>query len=121
MTTRNSILTGLLIGMTLATPVLAQPHEACLQLNRMKGWQAVNDQTMVFTDVFDHRYTVRTEPRCEGLDKGGARLVFHTWENLACLQQGQIISVIAPGTGRTTCAIASVTAGAPAPHAPANG
>ena len=121
MTTRNSILTGLLIGMTLATPVLAQPHEACLQHNRMKGWQAVNDHTMVFTDVFDHRYTVRTEPRCEGLDKGGARLVFHTWENLACLQQGQIISVIAPGTGRTTCAIASVTAGAPAPHAPANG
>jgi hypothetical protein len=29
---------------------------------------------------------------------------------------GDIISVVAPGTGRTTCAIASVTAGAPPIH-----
>jgi hypothetical protein len=115
MTTRNTILTGLLIGMTLATPVLARPHEACLQHNRVKSWRPVNDHTMVFADTFDRRYTVRTYPRCEGLDMTGARLVFHTWENLQCLRRGQIISVIAPGIGRTTCAIASVTTGTPAP------
>lgn len=112
---KHSALVGILMAATVITPVLAADPAACLQHNRMKGWQALSKDTMVFTDINFKRYTVKVMPACPGLDQGGAHLIFHTWENLACLQPGQIISVVAPGTGRTTCAIASVTAGAPAP------
>jgi hypothetical protein len=114
MTRTNGILVGALIGTMLAPPVLAAAADKdCLQHNRMVSWRAVDENTLVFTDRQMKEYTVEMKNRCEGVTMGGAMLVYETWENLACLDSGVIIHVVAPGLVRGTCSIASVHAGAP--------
>ena len=41
-------------------------------------------------------------------------LIFRTWQNLECLRIGEIVTVTSPGVGERQCAVAQVTAGAPA-------
>jgi hypothetical protein len=50
---------------------------------------------------------------CSNLDRPAAILIYRTWQNLACLQSGDIIGVTAPGLGLVTCSVAGVSAGAP--------
>jgi hypothetical protein len=65
-------------------------------------------------DRWQNEYTVRMKGTCSNLDRPAAHLVYRTWQNLACLQSGDIIGVTAPGLGLVTCSIAGVSAGAPA-------
>ena len=111
---KNAMLIGLVAGTMLATPVLAASGEACLPHNRFMNWRALDEQTLVMTDIQYNRYTVRMEPRCQGVTNGAAKLIFHTWQNLECLRIGEIVTVTSPGVGERQCAIASVQAGAPA-------
>jgi hypothetical protein len=111
---RNAVLIGILTGTMLATPVLAASDEACLPHNRLMNWRALDESTLVMTDIQYNRYTVHMEPRCQGVTNGAARLVFRTWQNLECLRVGEIITVTSPGLGQRLCAVASVQAGAPA-------
>ena len=95
-----------------ATQVLAA-SEACLQRNRVQSWRAIDNSTMVMTDNQYKQYTVRMKGRCSNLDRIAAKLIYRTWQNLACLQSGDIIAVTAPGMGSVTCSVAGVEAGAP--------
>jgi hypothetical protein len=72
-------LVGALIGCTLATPVLAAAQNDCLQHNRMVSGRAIDEQTLVFTDLRMKEYTVVMKNRCEGVTEGTARPICDTW------------------------------------------
>ena len=110
----NTLLIGVLAGTMLATPVLAASDAACLPHNRFMNWRALDEQTLVMTDIQYNRYTVRMMPRCQGVTNGAAILIFRTWQNLECLRVGEIVTVTSPGIGARQCAVESVQAGAPA-------
>jgi hypothetical protein len=106
---------GLLIGAALATPVLAA-EEACLQNNRIWGWQALDQRTLVVTERDYKRYTVHLTGGCIGLDSyAGASLVFRQKLNLGCLSQGDMVAFNSPGLGRMSCSVTNVEAAQPAP------
>ncbi|HXJ03212.1 MAG TPA: DUF6491 family protein [Micropepsaceae bacterium] len=108
----KAALAGMVMGAMLATPVLAAADNACLQHNRIWSWRAVDDNTVVVTDRNSNRYTVHMNPGCTGLTYGGATLVFRTWQNLGCVDRGDIIGITAPGLGFITCSIAGIQGGA---------
>jgi hypothetical protein len=97
----------------IATQVAAAAGGACLQHNRLQSWRAVDNSTMIMTDNQMNQYTVRMKGRCVNLDRPAARLAYRTWQNLACLSVGEIITVTAPGMGSVTCSVAQVESGAP--------
>jgi hypothetical protein len=104
----KNILIGLLMASTLASPVLAA-ETACLQSNRIWGWQAVNDRTLIVTDRNYKRYTVSLTGGCVGLDKyAAAPLVVEARTNLGCMGQGDRVGFQAPGLGRLTCTVTEV-------------
>jgi hypothetical protein len=113
MSRKTAILAAFVAAITAATPVLAASGDVCLQHNRIKTWKAVDDRTLVFTDMQDKQYTVHMANACQGVTNGGAILTYQTWTNLGCLDRGNIINVRAPGLIESSCSIASVTAGAP--------
>jgi hypothetical protein len=97
----------------IATQVLAAGADACLQRNRLQSWRGVDESTMIMTDIQQNQYTVQMKGRCSNLARPAAILVYRTWQNLACLQSGDIIAVTAPGLGLVTCSVAGVQAGTP--------
>ena len=101
-----------LIATLLANQVLAA-ESACLQRNRLQSWRAVDQSTMIMTDIQQNQYTVQMNGRCSNLARPAATLVYRTWQNLSCLKSGDIIAVTAPGLGLVTCSVAGVQAGAP--------
>jgi hypothetical protein len=107
----KTVLVGALMGAMLATPVLAASGDACLQHNRILSLRALDDRTVLATDRNYHRYTIHMNAGCIGLDNAAAHLVFRTWQNLACVDRGDIIGVQAPGLGFVTCSVAGVQAG----------
>jgi len=114
----KTALTGLLMGAAVATPVLAA-DEACLQNNRIWGWQALNERTLVVTDREYKRYTVHLTGGCIGLDRyAGAGLEFRQKLNLGCLSQGDTVAFNSPGIGRQSCFVTSVESAAPSTPAP---
>jgi hypothetical protein len=102
-----SIIAGVLSGVIAATPVMAQ-GQACLQHNRMQSWRALDNRTLIFTDLDRHHYRVTMTPACRGVTDPQAHLVFHTWINLQCLPAGEIVSVRSPVFGLTSCAVDNV-------------
>ena len=110
---RNLLTVCTLAATLVATQVLAASAD-CLQRNRLQSWRAVDNSTMVMTDNQYKQYTVRMKGSCSNLARPAATLIYRTWQNLACLQSGDIIGVTAPGLGLVTCSIAGVSAGAPA-------
>jgi Family of unknown function (DUF6491) len=109
---RNLFVASTLMATLVATQVLAA-SEACLQRNRIQSWRAIDNTTMVMTDNQYKQYTVHMKGSCSNLDRIAAKLIYRTWQNLACLQSGDIIAVTAPGMGSVTCSVAGVEAGAP--------
>jgi hypothetical protein len=116
---RKLFVASTLMATLVATQVLAA-SEACLQRNRVQSWRAIDSSTMVMTDNQYKQYTVRMKGRCSNLDRMAATLIYRTWQNLACLQSGDIIAVTAPGMGSVTCSVAGVEAGAPGATSAAN-
>ncbi|HEY4264808.1 MAG TPA: DUF6491 family protein [Micropepsaceae bacterium] len=115
MNTKRVLVTGVMMGATLASPVLAAEN-ACLQSNRVWGWQALDDHTLIVTDRNEKRYTVHLTGGCVGLDKYAASaLVVSTRTSLGCIGQGDRIAFRAPGLGPLTCVVTNVT---DAPAAP---
>jgi hypothetical protein len=104
---------SMLAATLLASQVLAATGDVCLQHNRLQSWRAVDESTMLMTDLQMNQYTVRLNNRCSNLTQPAAQLVYRTWQNLACLNPGDIITVTAPGLGAVTCSVAGVQAGAP--------
>jgi hypothetical protein len=109
---KNLFAATTLAATLVATQVLAA-EGACLQRNRLQSWRAVDENTMVMTDIQQNQYTVQMKGRCSNLARPAAVLVYQTWQNLSCLRSGDIIAVTAPGLGVVTCSVAGVQAGAP--------
>ena len=107
------VLIGALAGVLSATQILAAESN-CMQRNRLRDWRVVDTSTLVMTDIEQHQFTVRLSRRCLNLSRPTARLIYRTWQNLACLHSGDVFRVAAPGLGVMTCSVASVEAGAPA-------
>jgi hypothetical protein len=99
------------ISSLIATQLLAQ--EACLQHNRLQSWRAVDESTLLMIDNQMRQYTVHLKNRCSNLTRPAAVLAYRTWQNLACLSSGEIITVTAPGMGAVTCSVDRVESGAP--------
>ena len=113
MNRNNAILVGAVLGVLLATPVIAAAGNACLQHNRILNTRAVDNRTVLATDLNHHLFTIHMNGGCIGLDNAAAHLVFRTWQNLGCVDVGDIIGVQAPGLGFVTCSITGVQADAP--------
>jgi hypothetical protein len=85
-----------------------------LQNNRIWGWQAVGDRTLVVTDRSYDRYTVKLSGGCIGLDKyAGVSLKLNSWPGTLCVSSGDRISFSSPGLGSLTCSVSEVKAGVP--------
>ena len=116
MKTLHAVLVGALMGVSLATPVLAAADNACLQNNRIWGWRAVDDRTLIVTDRNYKRFTVHLTGGCIGLDKyAGASLVVRTATSLSCLMTGDRIAFNSPGVGPLTCVVTDTNPGEPSP------
>ncbi|HXJ03213.1 MAG TPA: DUF6491 family protein [Micropepsaceae bacterium] len=105
----KTMIVGLLLGVSLASPVMAA-ESACLQGNRVWGWQALDDKTLVVTDRNYKRYTVKLTGGCIGLDKyASAPLEIRTRTSLGCVGQGDRVAFQAPGLGPLSCTVTEVT------------
>ena len=113
MMNRNAVLIGALAGVMLASPVLAAAEDACLKHNRIFSTRVIDQTTVLATDWQHNQFTVHVNPGCVGITYGGTRLVFRTWQNLACVGKGDLLGVQVPGMGFVSCAINGVTAGPP--------
>jgi hypothetical protein len=107
---------AVLAGTNFATPVKAADN-ACLQNNRIWGWQAVNDRTLIVTDRNYRRFTVSLTGGCIGLDKyAGVSLVVKTSTSLGCLTKGDMVAFNSPGLGPLSCVVNDVRPGVPPPQ-----
>jgi hypothetical protein len=113
MKNKNAVLVGALAGIMLASPVLAAADDACLKHNRIYSTRVIDQTTVLATDWQHNRFTIHVNPGCPGITYGGSHLVFRTWQNLGCVDKGDLIGVQVPGMGFVTCAINGVTAGGP--------
>ena len=119
MKTSHVFLVGALMGVSLATPVLAAADNACLQNNRIWGWQAVDDRTLIVTDRNYKRFTVHLTGSCIGLNRyAGASLVVRTANNLSCLMTGDRIAFNSPDLGPLICVVTDTNPGVPSPPPP---
>ena len=110
---KKSVLVGALMGAMLATPVMAAANDTCLLHSRVWNMRTVDDRTVVATDLNKNRFTIHINAGCIGLRNPASYLVFRTWQNLGCVDKGDLLGVQAPGLGFVTCSIAGVQAGAP--------
>jgi len=113
MNRKNAVLVGVLAGVMLASPVLAAADDACLKHNRIFSTKVINETTVLATDWQRHQFTIHVNPGCTGITYGGTRLVFKTWQNLGCVDKGDLLGIQVVGMGFVSCAINGVTAGAP--------
>jgi hypothetical protein len=110
------MLVGALMGTSLATPVLAAANEACLQSNRIWGWQAINDRTLIVTDRTYKKYTVHLTGGCVNISKYvGTNLAFQSVTSLGCIGQGDGVRFVSRDLGPLRCIVTGVDAGVPAP------
>ncbi len=110
------IVAGFLIGAVLVGPALAADEKACVQNNRLWGWEAKDDRTLIITDRDYKKYTVSLRGGCIGLkQRVAATLTLVTRTSLGCLTEGDKVVFNGPGLGRLSCFVAEIKAGVPPP------
>jgi len=105
---KRDLISLLLIGTLLAEPAFA--GSSCLQHNRARNWRAVDEKTIVYTDVRQKDYTVTFRDTCRNLTSGNAVLVNRRWSGLSCLERGHSFRVAVPGQPASTCIVDGVSA-----------
>jgi hypothetical protein len=113
MTRIQMILSGALASAFFAIPVLAGSSADCLWHSRMWSSRVLDARTILFTDVRHNKFVAHVRGACQGLTSGAAILVFHTWMNLGCVGDGDLVGVQSPGFGVSNCRIADIHAAAP--------
>ena len=84
-------------------------EKVCLQSNRMQNYDVVNDHTLVITDRFFKRYTVRMASGCVGLTPAAMNVVLQTRTSLGCFgEDGDRVTFNSPGLGRVSCFVTTV-------------
>jgi hypothetical protein len=113
MSSRSAVFLSALVAALLATPLMGQPQNVCLQRNDIASWKAIDENTIVFTGRQGQNYTLKFTDTCPS----GARnpsVVIRSMKNSGCLTHGDRIDVTAGGPlPPPVCVIESVTAGAP--------
>lgn len=108
MSGKTTALSGFLVCVMFATPLLAAAETACLRHNRILTWRAVDDRTVLVTDRSRDRYTVQISPGCLGLTDGTAFLVFRPAVQLGCVGPGDVVGVTTAAFGFISCSIRGV-------------
>ena len=92
-----------------AMPVVpAEAQSTCLRNNRIFGWEAMDDHTLVLSDRQRNRYTVRLNGGCLGLRENLHNIAFRTSTSLGCLRPGDRVSFRTSSFGPETCFVQSV-------------
>ena len=96
-------------------------EKACLQPNRMHAYDVLDDRTLVITDRFFKRYTVRMASGCVGLTRAATNVVLQARTALGCFgDAGDKVAFNSPGLGPVSCFVTSVENYVPpAPKGPA--
>ena len=90
-------------------PPAPSSEKVCLQSNRMQNYDVVDDRTLVITDRFFKRYTVRMASGCVGLTPAALNVVLQTRTSLGCFgDDGDRVTFNSPGLGRLSCFVTSV-------------
>ena len=90
-------------------PPAASSEKICLQSNRMMNYDVLDDRTLVITDRFFKRYTVRMASGCVGLTPAAMNVVLRTRTSLGCFgQDGDSVAFNSPGLGRLSCFVTTV-------------
>jgi Family of unknown function (DUF6491) len=90
-------------------PSAAPSEKVCLQSNRMQNYNVIDDHTLVITDRFFKRYTVRMASGCVGLTPAAMNVVLQTRTSLGCFGvDGDRVAFNSPGLGRLSCFVTSV-------------
>jgi hypothetical protein len=82
--------------------------QTCLQNNRIWGWRAPDQRTLVLTDINSRRFLVKLSGGCIGLNDAILALQIRTTTNLGCLMRGDRVSYRAPALGEMTCFVDEV-------------
>jgi hypothetical protein len=88
----------------------AKGDEVCLQTNRMMNYDIVDDRTLIITDRFFKRYTVRMASGCVGLTPAAMDVVLQRrGTSLGCFgDSGDSVTFNSPGIGRLSCLVTGV-------------
>jgi len=90
-------------------PSAPSSEKVCLQSNRMQNYDVIDDRTIVITDRFFKRYTVRMASGCVGLTPAAMNVVLRTRTSLGCFgQDGDTVAFNSPGLGRLSCFVTRV-------------
>jgi hypothetical protein len=103
------MLTALTLSSAAPPPASAATDErACLQNNRIWGWRAPDQRTLLLTDINNRRFLVKLSGGCIGLNDAIFALQVRTTTNLGCLMRGDRVSYRAPALGEMTCFVEDV-------------
>jgi Family of unknown function (DUF6491) len=102
-------------------PPPAKDERVCLQANRMQNYDVLDDRTLVITDRFFKRYTVRMASGCVGLTRAATNVVLQARTELGCFgDSGDRVLFNSPGLGPVSCFVTGVENYVPpAPKGPA--
>jgi hypothetical protein len=90
-------------------PSAPSSEKVCLQSNRMQNYDVVDDRTLVITDRFFKRYTVRMASGCVGLTPAAMNVILRTRTSLGCFgQDGDSVAFNSPGLGPLSCFVTGV-------------
>lgn len=85
-----------------------EADEACLQNNRLWGWQLINPRTLSITDRTQKRFTVRIAGGCVGLNNSIDAIELRGLSALSCVRRGDFVRFVEPSLGRMSCTITAV-------------
>ena len=100
---------GVLTSLMLVDPIVAVAKEACLQHNRLKHWQAVSSDSLLYTDWTGKKFLVTFRAPCWNLTNSTAILILGPeWLDLSCLRRGDPMRFGGVGLATSLCRVASV-------------
>jgi hypothetical protein len=86
----------------------AEAQSVCLRNNRIYGWDAINDNTLIVSDRQRNRYMVHLNGGCLGLRENLFTVAFRTTTSLGCLRRGDRVSFRSPTFGPETCFVRDI-------------
>ena len=110
----GAVLMGAAVGASEAfsqqpEPASPDQQKVGLQPNRMMNYDVIDERTLVITDRFFKRYTVRMASGCVGLTPAAVNVILRTHTNLGCFgQNGDSVAFNSPGLGRLSCIVTGV-------------
>jgi len=100
---------GASVALGQQAPVPPADQKVCLQSNRMMNYEVVDEHTLIITDRFFKRYTVRMASGCVGLTGTATGVVLRAHTSLGCFgENGDSVVFNSPQLGRLSCLVSTV-------------